>query len=241
MLVSFCERWEEDGKFNVFGSCNQIFPLPPPHNPAITFGPAIYFINNASGASESPDPRVTSAQLAARQPAQRQMHCGAPAFSYHPPSFRFLVVVPPLPLFWLICFPDPHVELLSRHLGTPAACQDTPRSHVVTANVTKPAAHHCPAGRSTAGIGCKGHQAWPKGPSWVDHKAHTCPLHRWMSWTVFPKLLLSLKLILISHPWIRFLCVYLYIFLTGILFTYGKCQRQQQTTKHKSWQSKFKT
>ncbi|CAF98194.1 unnamed protein product, partial [Tetraodon nigroviridis] len=53
-------------------------------------------------------------------------------------------------------------------LGTTAACQHTLRSHVVTANVTKPAAHHCLAGRSTAGIGCKGHQAWPKGrPGWI--------------------------------------------------------------------------
>lgn len=109
------------------------------------------------GASESPNPHVTSASVGSQTACMRQVHHVAPAFCCGPPSFHFLVLVTPTTLFWLICFPDSHFELPPGPLSQPAACQDTLRSHVVTANVTKPAAHHCPASLSTAGIGCKGH------------------------------------------------------------------------------------
>lgn len=60
-----------DSIFKVFGYYNQSLPLLPPHKPAIAFGSYIYlyiFINNAFGASESPNPPVTSAYVCCQTP-----------------------------------------------------------------------------------------------------------------------------------------------------------------------------
>ena len=52
--------------------------------------------------------------------------------------------------------PVPTPSFPFRAAGKRAACQAARGSRAVTANVTKPAAHHCPNSLSPAVIGCKG-------------------------------------------------------------------------------------
>lgn len=66
---------------------------------------------------------------------------------------------------WLISLLVSHCELTLRPFGKPGVCQATLGSHMVTANVSKPPAHHCPTSLIAAVIGCKGSSCLAHGGS----------------------------------------------------------------------------
>lgn len=121
----------------------QTFPLSSRYVAAITFGAASSFFisENPSGASKSPNQQTTSAL---DWPAASS-GCGRCATA-SPQLLSSCLFVGSL----LILLPS----FLPR--------ADPPRSHVVTANVTKPAAHHHSTSLLPAAIWCKGSPpTWP--------------------------------------------------------------------------------